>query len=398
MKKADAITAIGFLLFVAAMCVVALCHLPEITDSLRSQWAGADGSLLDKAVFVTENGEDALSQTLDPEHLFIQIYGGAQRLMGHRYVEDVVPANSVVKLGSGALSFLELGAESADPTENAQAVAALARYLGETPFLAVVAPQKIAAQSELPVGLTEYGNATADAFLSALAGEGVDALDLRPAFDARDDRDSLFFRTDHHWRPEGAFFAYQLLAEELASRYGLGTDPQCLDPGSYDWTVLPDFFLGSQGKRVGSLYAGTDDFTVVTPRFDTDFTYTGLYMGETRSGPFAQSLCFAERIAERDWFGGNPYTYYSGGDYGWAVMTNTLNPDGPKILLIRESFSCALAPFLALSCSQLVTVDMRNLDRPLQDVIEETGPDLVILLYCASSTRLPELFSWDLPE
>lgn len=403
MKRADTVSAVGFLLFAAVMLALALSHLPELYASLDAAWEEGgtpEAGFLDKAAFAARRGEDVLNQQLDPEHFFIQLYGGAQRLMGRRYVADMVPGNSVVKLDTGALNFLMLEQAAAgdvpDVSPHVQAVSELSEWLErrDTPFLAAVAPQKIASQAQLPVGLSDIGSPAADTFLEGLEQRGVDTFDLRPAFDARADRSELFFRTDHHWRPEGAFFAYQLLSRELSDRYGFTAPDGALDPESYDWQVLPGFFLGSQGKRVGSLYAGTDDFTLVSPTFPTEFTYET--PDESHTGSFQEALCVPWFIERRDWFGKNPYAYYSGGDYGRARMINHQAPDGPRVLLIRESFSCALAPFLALNCSQLTTVDMRYLDRPLQEVVEEEDPDLVLLLYSASSISSSPLFSWSL--
>lgn len=403
MKRADTLTAIGFLIFAAVMLALALTHLPDLQKDLRTAWSEqspppTQPTLLDKAAFSAQRSEDTLNQYLDPNHLFIQLYGGSQRLMGRRYVDDMVSGNSVVKLDTGALNFINLdwaitGAAS-DVTASVEATSELSQWLQTRgiPFLTVITPHKIARNDQLPVGLSDIGNPSADAFLEGLTRQGVENVDLRPAFDAREDRTELFFRTDHHWRPEGAFYAYQLLSEELSARYGFPANPQAADPESYEWSTLPGFFLGSQGKRVGSLYAGTDDFTVVTPKFDTSFTYETPY--ETRTGSFREALCFPQFIEEQDWFENNPYTYYAGGDYGQARMTNHNNPDGPKVLLIRESFSCALAPFFAMNCSRLTTVDMRHLDRPLREVVEEEDPDLVLMLYSASNTANAQLFSW----
>ena len=150
--------------------------------------------------------------------------------------------------------------------------------------------------------------------------------------------------------------------------------------------------MGSQGKRVGTLYGGVDDFTVYTPKFDTDLTYTCPFYGIDRTGPFNQSVCFPERIAARDWFDGNPYTYYAGGDYPLARAVNRNNPEGPKILLIRDSFACAMTPFLALGCSELVTVDLRYFSGDLTETILSEKPDLVVTLYTVGTLSNPEMF------
>ena len=264
------------------------------------------------------------------------------------------------------------------------------------PYLFVMAPQKIQrGQDLLPVGMAENGNSTADAFLEELDQSGTSYFDLRSFFESNGIYSGWFFNTDHHWKPEAAFFAWQNLAQLLDHNYGFVTPSYLTDPSNWSTAVLEDFFLGSQGKRVGSLYAGVDDFTIYTPKFETNLTYASTDGGFERTGPFNQSVCFPERVEQMDWFNGNPYTYYSGGDYGMATMTNHNNPNGPRIVLLRESFSCALAPFLALSCSELTTIDLRYYQGDLMETLEALEPDLVMTMYAASSTSLENMFAFE---
>ena len=244
----------------------------------------------------------------------------------------------------------------------------------------------------------EYGNESADAFLAELERQGTDYVDLRPLFEENGIYSNWFFRTDHHWKPEAAFFAWQALTDELEERYGLAADPALTDPANWDTRVLEHFFLGSQGKRVGSLYAGADDITLYTPKFDSELTYSCPAYGFTRIGPFETSVCFPERVARQDWFNGNPYTYYAGGDYPIATITNHKNPDGPRVVLLRDSFACALTPFLALSCSELTTIDLRYFEGDLLDTIAGLEPDIALTLYTASTTRLDNLFQYEHTE
>ena len=402
MRRRNTITAAVFLLAVAAGLVL-----------LAASFFGGEGKfetllkgfVRDKDVMAFVDGaESAVNQDLDREHWFIQLYGGVQRLSGRRIVEDAVSENTVVKLSTGALNFVDLdGQAGAGPQvkENAAATADLARALGERgiPYLYLCAPQKLQRGVQLlPEPLAESGNASADALLAELARRETDYLDLRPLFESNGIYANWFFCTDHHWKPEAAFFAWQLLSDELSGRYGFETDPSLTDPASWSTTVLEDFFLGSQGKRVGTLYAGVDDFTLYTPRFATDLTYANADGSFTRTGPFNNSVCFPERVAARDLFNANPYTYYAGGDYAMATITNHKNPEGPKIVLIRESFSCALAPFLALSCSELTTIDLRYFTGDLLDTVEALDPDLVLTLYTASTTGLDNMFDFGLTE
>ena len=90
---------------------------------------------------------------------------------------------------------------------------------------------------------------------------------------------------------------------------------------------------------------------------------------------------------EKDLYKKNTYAAYSGGDFRLQIMRNELNPDGKKILLIRDSFACAVAPFLALQTSELHICDMRNFEYfagdkfYMDNYIREINPDYVLVLY-----------------
>ena len=338
----------------------------------------------------------AANSALDKGHLFIELYGGVQALSDRTVVEDVDPQYSVVKLTDGTITFIN--AEPKDVTGNDRAVVRLAQALEEreVPLLYVQAPQKLQENDDrLPTGVTDYGNDYADQILGVLAENNVATLDLRETLaDTGRDWSSFFFRTDHHWTPEAAFTAHQTLAQVLESDYGFTIPEENTDTAAFTRTNLSDFFLGSQGKRVGSLYAGVDDIEIWKPNFDTDFTYSIPIYDMERTGPFEESLLFPERIEEKDFFNGNPYTLYAGGDYPMARIYNELSPDRPRIMLLRDSYACVLTPFLALDCGELITIDLRYFHDDLLTYVDWLEPDLVIVMYTAGSAALDELFDF----
>ena len=71
---------------------------------------------------------------------------------------------------------------------------------------------------------------------------------------------------------------------------------------------------------------------------------------------------------------------------------------GPRVVLLRDSFACALTPFLALSCSELTTIDLRYFEGDLLDTIAGLEPDIALTLYTASTTRLDNLFQYEHTE
>ena len=54
--------------------------------------------------------------------------------------------------------------------------------------------------------------------------------------------------------------------------------------------------------------------------------------------------------------------------------------------------------FLALSCSELTTIDLRYFEGDLLDTIAGLEPDIALTLYAASTTRLDNLFQYEHTE
>ena len=149
------------------MALLTCLGLPSIWTDLVQGWQNqedpSDRSLIAKAVYVTEHTEAALNETLDGSHLFIQLYGGVQRLAGRRMVADVSSDNTVTKLSTGALTFCGLDNQYTAPTLQAERTAALAQYvesLGAS-FLAAVARRRFLRRADsCPPGSTSTATTT----------------------------------------------------------------------------------------------------------------------------------------------------------------------------------------------------------------------------------------------
>ncbi len=347
----------------------------------------------------TAEVENRLTKSLDRDHLFIEAYGLLQALQGRRVMEDMDPQYTVVRLSDGSLSFANPDAPYLDPTERAQGVVefrdALEQKLG-IPLLYVQAPQKVYydGDGQLPAGLVDYGDAYANIMAHTLQNADVPYLDLRPVLAETGRYGELFFSTDHHWTPEGAFLGWEAVGKTLKTDFDLDIDPRSYTQSYYTQTTYEDVFLGSQGKRVGSLYAGTDDLTVWYPDSFTQLNYEVYSQDINRTGTFQQSVLFPERLEEEDLYQSNPYTYYSGGDYSFARMRNLLNPKGPKVVLLRDSFGCTFAPFMALGCGEVITIDLRYFHDDLMEYIQWVEADMVVMLYSPGSLKLPAMFDF----
>ena len=223
--------------------------------------------------------------------------------------------------------------------------------------------------------------------LARLTAAGVETADFRQFLAQTPQQiEKYFFRTDHHWNFTGAFEAYRELTEELERRFpDCGIDPALADMANWEAHTLKNWMLGSQGKRTGLYFGGTDDITYYTPRFETEMScIIPEYSGGSASyeGSFEQTVIRSEYLDERpDWFTSSPYDMYIGGEY---ALVQHRNPDAPgdlKICIIKDSFTLPVQAFLSTQFRYIDVLDPRRMDDfTAAEYIQETEPDIVIVM------------------
>lgn len=87
-----------------------------------------------------------------------------------------------------------------------------------------------------------------------------------------------------------------------------------------------------------------DDFELIVPKFESSLTEEQPLKNEIRKGSFENTVLYMKNM-KKDYYKINTYATYSGGDFRLQIMRNNLNKKGKKILLIRDSFACVVAPF-----------------------------------------------------
>lgn len=255
-------------------------------------------------------------------------------------------------------------------------------------FLYCAAPRKELYETN-PENIDNYFKENFESFLNKLNSKKISTLDFSQIFTAQSkDNQDIFYNTDHHWTSLSGFAANKALCEELNRKYGFTVNPDYISIDNYQIDTYHNWFLGSRGKKVGTYFTwnGADDFDLITPKFDTNMTEEQPIKNEKRNGKFEDTVLFMDNM-KKDYFGVSSYATYSGGDFRLQIMKNNLNPNGKKILLIRDSFACVVAPFLALQTSELHICDMRNYERYVgeklnaEEYIKQIKPDYVIVLY-----------------
>jgi len=193
-----------------------------------------------------------------------------------------------------------------------------------------------------------------------------------------------FFRTDHHWKPETGLWAAKHILEFLRDDYGWRVEPEILNPDRFEHKVYPEWFLGSQGKKLSLLRVKPDDFTMLYPKFRTFIHYEAPHEGVNISGDFSVTY-YMKSVERKDYYGLSPYGAYKYGDQPLDMIHNLLNHDGKKILVIHDSMFNCVIPLIALGVEEVHGMDLRHFTGSLRSYIKATKPDMVITAYYTNS-------------
>ena len=345
--------------------------------------------------------EESLTENFKSRNNWINVNGLFQRLIGVTVIRDAGDID-VFKMSNGQLTYEY---PDCDMTYAAEEVTGLSEFCKERgmEFMYVQLPCKAYSDELMPPGTHTYGYADSDELIGAIKEKGVSVLDLREEIDREGfDIPSLFFNTDHHWKPSTALWAASVIAGRLADTVdGYDYDAAIYDRDNYKTRIYDDWFLGSLGRRVGRFFGGVDDFEVVTPRFDTDFhLYTESQTSEgkkkNRDGSFKKALLWLRYLKSKNYFSNLTYFTYMGTEYRLATVTNRLADNDKKILMLRDSFSCTLLPYLSLSAGEITAIDLRYHDKlKIKEYIEDNDFDAVIIAYNPSMFREDGAFDFD---
>lgn len=189
-------------------------------------------------------------------------------------------------------------------------------------------------------------------------------VDMMPSFLSHADEE-LFYRTDHHWTSLGAYYGYAALMDAM------GIVPVPLD--TYEKTTVSTDFLGTTYSSSGAGWVEPDNIDIYVPAEGVSVT---TYPNGT---PEEGSLYAEEKLSVKD-----KYAYFMGGNTPLAVIT-TQHTDAPKVLIVRDSYTDSMAPFLTAHFSEIHLFDLRYNNMPLPAYAAANDIDAVVVLYSTAN-------------
>jgi len=349
-----------------------------VTEATSQRKSNTIITTINKALDMREDIERNLFKFSGPifinKSTYINLNGLTARIMGQRYM------NQRVKLDTGHITSIS------NPTDVTLAATQLIK-LNERQknsgkdFLFVLAPCKIPKYEDIvPLGYTDYANQNADELVKLLRLSQVAVLDLRDEM-IKDEINfsEAFFLTDHHWKPETGFWAYTKIVDYLTQENILSPiASKYTNTKAYNFENYKDWYLGSDGKRTGIYFAGVDDFTLITPKFDTDILYEIPAKNISRHGSFSDAIIDYSRI-KKDYFLADSYYSYAFANTAYGIYRNEKAPCQIKVLTIHDSFARLPNAFLSLAVSSHDTWDMRDYTQNFEEYYLEYRPDLIIV-------------------
>ena len=261
----------------------------------------------------------------------------------------------------------------------------------------IICPRKNSkSDNQLPLGLKDINNVSCDEFLVALNNNNIKTFVLREAhqryFKSQYD---IFFKTDHHWKPSAGLWASSEICKYLNDKFYWEINTSLLNKDNFKITTLPNFFLGSQGKKITLSYTEPKDFELINPLYETSFQRI-CPEWKNVSGSFKEVIFCEKHIDKKDYYNLNPYDLYLNGNKSYLrLINNSEYAYNKKVLLIRDSFSCVVSPFLALCLKDLTMIDPRLFKGSIHTLIKIEKFDLVIIIYNTNSLISSKFFEFD---
>jgi hypothetical protein len=356
----------------------------EIDSTINVQLS--PGYMIDTVKSVVELVEDNIeSYTMDLLVFYTKITEEANRYeeyIGWNF-SPYGEYNGVFKLSDGHLTEC---IEEKDTTEHCLALTELDGYLRskDIDLLYVQAPCKISEYDDESVsGVLDFSNQNVDELLTGLKEANIDYYDIRESIhDNNLSNHDLFYKTDHHWTTATGLWASQNILAFCNEQYGWNANLALLESDQFEFVKYEKCFLGSYGKKVTLSRCVPDDFELIYPMYDTKFHYSIPSQNVDVVGDYSVVYDMS-KIEKIDYYGINTYGTCNYGDQPLIQIQNLNDVDKHKILIIKDSFADCVISCLALVEQEIDCLDIRKFTGSVKTYIEESEPDLVIVMYNA---------------
>jgi hypothetical protein len=304
----------------------------------------------------TSDYERYMSDQFAYRDVWVGVKTDVDRALGKR------DSNGVLLGKDGTLMEIYTSPSNEDLAMRARALQAFDRAAPHLRKLVMLAPTAAAMFSNKLPAYAPVGDERADLDrLRRLLPDHIRFVDVFTVLDAKRER-PIYYRTDHHWTTEGAYYAYRELCRQM------GIVPQAED--AFDIRQVTDEFYGSLYSKSGFRHLQPDRIDLYMPKEGNKIKVS--YEDE---GLITDSLYETENLSRKD-----KYAVFLNGNHPLIRIT-TENHADKKLLVVKDSFANSLIPFLTKHYGEIDIVDLRYNDQSLLRLVQERHIEDMLILY-----------------
>lgn len=179
----------------------------------------------------------------------------------------------------------------------------------------------------------------------------------------------IYYKTDHHWTTLGAYYAY----EKLCDVFEIGK----VNINHLTENTVKDFY--------GTYFSKAKSFTIkpdIIRYYDVNASMA--IMTSDQTGKFVPETSFATLYDEGMFHTRDKYSAFIHSNNGLSVITNNGEYEKERLLVIKDSYSNSLLPFLSTDYKEIVVVDLRYMFN-ISMVLEQYDFDDVLIMYNVST-------------
>ena len=308
-----------------------------------------------------EDWESYMSDQFAGRNLWRGLKVSLDRLGGSRMENGVI-------IGKNGQLFEDIAVPDSELiTDNINAVKSFANTYSDIPMTMMLIPDAACILSDsLPAFAAVEDQRQMFSMVERGLGDSVNWVDAYSTLN-KHKTEKLYYKTDHHWTTQAAFYVFQDAAA------GLGIDGDVSD--DYVSYTVTDSFNGVLASKSGVGLDEKEQIDIYVPtEGDDDVLVNYVDEAEKRT-----SLYDSSKLETRDKYG----VFFGGNTSVMDIRTMSTSPK--RLLVVKDSFADCFIPFLTPYYREIVVVDPRYYSGTMTDIMETYRITDILILYSGNT-------------
>ena len=197
---------------------------------------------------------------------------------------------------------------------------------------------------------------TIEQYYSAL---NMNCIDVYDTLMANKDKEELFYKLDHHWTMDGAYYAYVRYCSEKGFVPVSRDEYRVENIGDFRGTIYSK--LNYSGLEKG------ENMKIYNKDFDLSVNY---------DGKESNSIYNMEYASKKD-----KYSIFLDNINSFVEITNNGTSSDRSLVLVKDSYANSMVPFLVNHYKKIYVFDTRSYRGAVSDFVNENNVDDVLVMY-----------------